>query len=334
MPRMYFRHPVTGAMIPLTLGGSSGGNEVTVSSTQPTDGTDLWMDLVVNKLKYRDPANGTYVNVPDDVGASQVNGNIQAGNGLTGGGYQSTSPALHVGAGSGISVAADSVAVNKGTLDTWYAPIQSQTPVDITNWNSAVNNNVVYRANNAANAPDTGWYFGICFSHDSSYKHQILYPYANGRWASNQMVEREMEGGVWGDWNRAGQYYWSRDTLDGFTFSQHNGSGSNMGVRRFAWGMYKDKNTNNASASDQWRVQCYDTGGSYTWNGIVVAESGAVSFPKGHSLVRSRMDAQEPLRADEAATVGMVVELVIRLMQRAGIEINPAEVVTLMEETQ
>jgi len=46
---------------------------------------------------------------------------VIAGNGLTGGGSTS-SVTLAVGAGTGITVAADTVSVNRTTVDTWYAP--------------------------------------------------------------------------------------------------------------------------------------------------------------------------------------------------------------------
>lgn len=46
--------------------------------------------------------------------------NLTAGSGLTGGGALSADRAFNVGAGTGITVNADSIEVNKGTLDGWY----------------------------------------------------------------------------------------------------------------------------------------------------------------------------------------------------------------------
>jgi hypothetical protein len=46
---------------------------------------------------------------------------VTAGNGLTGGGSSAT-VALNVGAGTGITVAADAVSVNRTVTDTWYSP--------------------------------------------------------------------------------------------------------------------------------------------------------------------------------------------------------------------
>jgi hypothetical protein len=52
---------------------------------------------------------------------------ITAGNGLTGGGDLTANRTINVGAGTGITVAADSVSVNKGTLDGWYQPKNTST---------------------------------------------------------------------------------------------------------------------------------------------------------------------------------------------------------------
>lgn len=328
MPVMKYLNP-DGSYSPLPGGGGGGANEVTISTSAPTDGSELWLDSTTGTLYYRVPADGTYASI---TAPGSVDGNIEAGSGLTGGGPQSTNPILNVGQGTGITVSADSVAVNKSTLDTWYAPAIGQAATTITNWNSAVNNGVIYQANGATNAPDTGWWMGFCVSRDANYKHQMLWPFANARWNSSQIFEREMENGVWGDWNRLAQYYYSRDAMDSMHYAQHNATAGGMGYRRFSWGMYKDKGTNAPSAGDQWRVQCYDTAGTYTWTAIQVAESGAVTFPKGHSLLRTQLAAAEPVRASEVATVGLVVDLVTRLLQRAGVTVDPADVISLMEE--
>lgn len=52
---------------------------------------------------------------------------VVAGAGLTGGGTLGATRTINVGAGSGISVAADSVAVNKATLDGWYQAKDTNT---------------------------------------------------------------------------------------------------------------------------------------------------------------------------------------------------------------
>lgn len=340
MPTLKYLDPADGLYKPI-LGGSAGSggggtepapNEVSIGSVKPTDGSELWLDTSDGVLHYRKPSDGSYVEITGSViPPTPVDGNIVAGSGLTGGGLQSTSPTLNVGQGAGITVAADTVAVNKGTLDGWYAPMNGQSAVTITDWNQAVLNNTMYMGNNAAHAPDTGWFYGFVFSYAANFKHQLVFPFANSRWNAAAMWEREMEGSVWGDWSRFPQYLFGRDTGGAMHFFQHNSSGANLGVRRFASGFYKDQGSNNPTASDQWRVQCYDLAGSYVWSGIVVAESGAVSFPKGHSLLQSQMDASEPVPTDQAATVGMVVELVVRLMQRAGITVDPAEVITLLD---
>lgn len=337
MARLYYRDPTTEAMVALTLGSTSTGetNEVTISATAPTDDSELWMDTTAGKLKYRHPTTGVYTDVPIDLGSAGIDGTITAGAGLTGGGKQSTSPTLNVVGGSGISVTADAVAVNKGTLDTWYAPVNGQSGTTVTDWNSAVNNGTTYRASGAANAPDTGWFMGYCMSHDANYKVQILTPYANARWTTGGTLwMREKENNVWGDWNRLGIYSYSRDLLDAGTFVQHNGTGNSTGVRRCFYGMVKDKATNNASNSDAWRVTYYNTAGSYSGQAInIPLGTGVVSHPQGHSTTMSALRTRKPILADTAATVGVVMEIVAAALASAGIDINPTAVARLVEES-
>jgi len=335
-PRLYYRDPVTEAFIPLATGGGGGGsvNEITVSATAPTDGSELWMDLTEARLKYRNPVTGVYIEVPVDTAVPPVDGNIRAGNGLTGGGVQSSSPTLNVGAGAGITVGTDTVAVNKGTLDAWYAPVSGQTAVTVTNWNSAVNNNTTYMANNATNAPDNGWWFGICISGSSTHKHQLLWPFSLGRWNSAQMWERELENGVWGDWSRVGAYFYSRDLLDGGTFVQHNGSGPNQGVRRCFWGMVKDKNTVAASNSDAWRVTYYNTAGTYLGQAISIPlGTGIVNMPQTSLMTAAAVRTRAPLNRDVAATVGTVVDIVNEMLAAAGVATPRTQAINLTEET-
>ena len=325
-------------MVALTLGSTSTGetNEVTISATAPTDDSELWMDTTAGKLKYRHPTTGVYTDVPIDLGSAGIDGTITAGAGMTGGGKQSTSPTLNVVGGSGISVTADAVAVNKGTLDTWYAPVNGQSGTTVTDWNSAVNNGTTYRASGAANAPDTGWFMGYCMSHDANYKVQILTPYANARWTTGGTLwVREKENNVWGDWNRLGIYSYSRDLLDAGTFVQHNGTGNSIGVRRCFYGMVKDKATNNASNSDAWRVTYYNTAGSYSGQAITIPlGTGVVSTPASYRAVSQSLRAREPINMEAVATVGTVVEIVMALLKKAGVEVEPAEVITLMEESE
>jgi hypothetical protein len=339
MARLYYRHPVTRDMMPLSLGSTGGGgpdvNEVTVASAQPTDGSELWMDLTNAKLKYRNPSTGLYVDVPFvvDTGPEMTDGNIKAGAGLTGGGLQSTSPTLNVGGSTSINVAADSISVNTSYLSGLYAPVNGQAAVTITDWNQAVLNNTTYMGNSAANAPDTGWYYGQCISYGTPYKQQIIYPFANARNYSGTCYIRELEASVWGDWNRTTSYIHGRDAADSGIWIQQNGYRNNMGIRRFFMGMWKDKTSNNASALDEWRVQCYNTAGVYTWTAIKVPQSGVVSFPKGSAMLRAALTEETPIAADTAATVGNVVDIVTALMAKAGLHVEPAEVIQLMEGT-
>jgi hypothetical protein len=335
MPRLYFRSPTTGAMIPLTLGGSGGGNEVTISTVTPTDGSELWLDMTANRLMYRSPINGQYIPVPGTGGAATPDGYITAGSGLTGSGYQSSNPTLAVGAGSGITVDTDTVSVNKGTLDTWYDPISGQSAVTISDWNYAVNNNTAYMAADAANGPSPGWWFGTCLSYSASWKHQTLVPFANSNGSSNQYLEREMENGVWGDWNRVGTAMFGNGLADIGIAVHHNPSGANMGTRRTWMGLWKDKGVNGASNADEYRVQYYNTAGTYTGTAIKVPMgTGVVSHPAGHSRTMSALRTKSPISPDTAATVGVVLEIVAAALQQAGIDINPTQIATLMEDTE
>jgi hypothetical protein len=211
-------------------------------------------------------------------------------------------------------------------------PPPSANAVSITNWNTeAVNNGVTYRANNGAYAPDAGWWMGFCISHDASYKTQVLVPYANARWTSGQMWWREMENKVWGDWNRASSYVFSRDILDGGSFSQHNGTGSNMGIRRTFWGMVKDKNTNSPSNSDCWRVTNYTAAGVYDGQCITIPlGTGVVSHPQGHNVVTNALRNRESgLNADIVATLGVVVDIVQTALTAAGISVDVRSLIPL-----
>ena len=289
-------------------------------------------------LHYRDPATREWIPIIASGGSDEgggPTGSVVAGLGLSGGGAVIGNPSLNVGQGTGISVAADSVAVNKTTLDTWYAPVNDQSAVTITDWNLAVNNNTAYMSSGAAHAPDTGWFYGICLSHNASYKHQLLFPFANARWNAAQMWEREMENGVWGDWSRVGTYAYSRDTLDAGVFAQHNASYAVQGVRRSFWGVVKDKGTNNPSNLDAWRVTYYDTAGNYTGRAIdIPLGTGVVSHPQGHSTTMSALRTRAPIAADTAATVGVVMEIVANALASAGIDINPTAVARLIVEAE
>lgn len=284
-------------------------------------------------LKWLDPDTGQYVPLSMSAGGGGgdfIPVTVAAGAGLTGGGTTAANMTLNVGAGTGITVAADSVAVNKTTLDGWY-PVKGEGYTAITDWNDAVLNGVTYASNTAAHAPDTGWFFGHCISGSSSSKHQLLMPFANGRWNSGMVWERECEGGVWGDWNRMTSYTYSRDALDGGVFWQHNASGANQGVRRSFWGGYKDKASNNASNSDAFRVTYYTTGGVYTGVALTIPlGTGVVSMPQTY-LSAEQLEGEAPVVKDMAATVETVVKVVVKALTRAGLSIDPQDILDLVE---
>jgi hypothetical protein len=289
-------------------------------------------------------------------GAPAVTHYVGAGLGLTGGGPQGPTATLHVGPGTGITVEAEKVSVNKTTLDTWYAaaPGQVGTAVPINpstgfaDWNLAVLNNVTYMASldaahfAAGHAPDLGWFIGHTLSHNNLHKEQFISAFANPNWGSGQVFHRTMESGVWDTWKRHPHYYlYSHHKGDGFLFNQHNGTGVNEGVRRFAFGLYKPKaaaDTTAASTKDEWRVQCYTTAGVYDHTAIKVTEAGHVYFPMGYSKTRDVLskdlpdvdpfeegsgapDDEEFILEDTATTAGLVADMITKAFESAGLPV-------------
>lgn len=181
----------------------------------------------------------------------------------------------------------------------------------------------------SANVPNTdysSWWFGWTTSHNTMYHVQHAMPFGSAPYPLGMITFRYRNGGSWSSWRRLNNWFGSWSTRDGFTYLQH---GPGDGLRRFAHGLYKDKNTGSASGSDQWRVQCYNTAGAYTWNAIVAAESGAVSHPKGHSLLTDSLAAKEPIPADLVATVGTVVDIIQAALTAAGVTVDLRSVIPL-----
>jgi hypothetical protein len=74
--------------------------------------------------------------------------------------------------------------------------------VTITDWNATTTTGF-YMANNANNAPTTGWYYGVVITHSSNYLRQVLYHFAtdNSITGTNcDRYERVRHNGTWGSW--------------------------------------------------------------------------------------------------------------------------------------
>ena len=105
--------------------------------------------------------------------------------------------------GHGITVTADSVAVNKGTLDTWYAPVNGQSASDSHRLElGGQQQHHLPGQRRCQRAGQRMVLWATCMSHDSTYKTRCCTPYANGGGHSGMVWMREKENGVWGDWNR------------------------------------------------------------------------------------------------------------------------------------
>lgn len=107
--------------------GSSYGQSPTVRGNLTVDGTTT---LNTEPTLAAHGATKNYVDTADATKAD-TSTTITAGNGLTGGGDLSTGRTLDVGAGAGISVAADSVAVDTTWGDARYAVRSGSTTMDV-----------------------------------------------------------------------------------------------------------------------------------------------------------------------------------------------------------
>ena len=266
-------------------------------------------------LKYRDPATGSWVpilhgSIPIEGGGElEILSAVVAGNGLTGGGSTIPTSTINVGAGGNqITVGANDISLNTACTT-------------ITDWNDATTNGW-FRGNNAVNGPSTfatGWWYGWTVVYSTNWITQFALPFSQAGIDHNALMWRHCFSGVWDVWGRVNNYVYAWDYLDNFVTLRWGGNSSNAqyGITRFAMGTKTA--TNAATASDAWRVQCYDTGGDFSWTGIQMPESGAVSFPKGHSLLRQAMVAREAVPADQAATVGMVAEMIANALAGSGL---------------
>lgn len=288
-----------GLLIPASLLDDDHPQYLPLSGSRPMTG-----NLAMGSKKVTGIANATADT--DAVAYGQIKGllanTIGAGAGLTGGGAITGNPTLNVGAGSQIEVSADAVG-----LYPWCT--------QITDWNQGYYNGW-FMGSNAANNPGPGWWYGFTIAHNAvPWARQIAFPFANGSFPEKYWAMRECYSGTWQPWYRAMTYISSVDVQDNFLMIQHGPTE----VRRWAIGGYKDKNTAAASASDQFRIQRYDTAGTYTGNLMTGTTAGVVNFPGGHTLMMQAMAGGTEVNADRAATVGIVEEMIRIALDNAGV---------------
>lgn len=203
--------------------------------------------------------------------------------------------------------------------NTAYAAIghaQHET-TSIGDWNAALYNGS-YMGNNAANAPDTGWWYGWVIRHNNAWVQQFAYPFANG-FNENYGHSRTLRNGTWGSWYRINNFVLSSGSLDNFIFFRHGGSWNDAGVSRWAIG---NKNTSTPSNSDQFRIQRYDTAGNYAGNLMTGTPAGVVNFPGGHTFLMRAMESRAAVQADQAATIGIVAQMIENAVNQLRDEFN------------
>lgn len=193
-----------------------------------------------------------------------------------------------------------------------------------TDWNNANESGAYWSDSDAANQPAASvgadFWVGLTTAH-TDWAHQIAWPLALTAtpYPPNVMVQRARRGGSWGAWQRVANYGYSWGTIDGLRFMQHASGGAGSEITRFADGLKKDDTTAGPSPADEWRVQCYDAAGNFTWSAIRIPESGIVTMPKGHALAMERLSDGQPLDPEQVVTVGVLLQL----LARAGIEVRP-----------
>lgn len=208
-------------------------------------------------------------------------------------------------------------ATRKDYVDSQVGTRMLRDSQSITDWNSPTTNQFLM-ASGAANGPSstkTGWWYGWQVVHNSSWITQFALPFAQNGIDGNVLSIRHKENGVWGSWNRLINYgNLSWDTLDNFVFIRHGGnSASATSSAQSVWAIGNKKDSGSAAitTNEQFRIQRYNTSGSYVSSPMTIAAStGAVSFPNGHSRALHAMDDSTPVPADQAATVGVVARMI------------------------
>lgn len=205
--------------------------------------------------------------------------------------------------------AALNLMVPDATAETRY--VKGPIATEITDWNAALESGFYAAPSGATNSPGTTfetWWMGIVVHMTPVFIHQIAWP-AYG-YSPYTMMDRAFNNGVWNGWSRVTNYAQSWDDMDNLQTLQHTRAAGHPAVARFAHGMKKDSASVSPTAIDEWRVQCYDTEGTFTWSAIKIPESGIVSMPRGHAVAQSRLRRGVEVGADTAATLGNVVDIV------------------------
>lgn len=214
-----------------------------------------------------------------------------------------------------------------GLADDDHKQYWTRVPATVTDWDNALSSGL-YMGSGASNDPSSvrnGWWKGWAVRHNDSWVDQFAIPFAQGS-IDLVLMQRAKINGAWTGWFRTTNYHYSWDVLDNFLFFKHSGStsvpGGTPGTNRFAVGVKKGTGTGPA-ADEEFRIQCYDTAGTYTFNGMTMQTTGVVNFPKGHSLMAQALLSGEAVSADRAATIGIVNDMITaRATEIAQAEVN------------
>lgn len=203
---------------------------------------------------------------------------------------------------------------HRATSDARY--VQGPGGVRITDWNAATLAGFYWSELGASNRPAASegddYWIGWTAIHNDSWVHQYATAIgASGQVPAAAVYHRTRSGGAWGSWTQLGASVYSWGTASRGLYWRHGADGA----ARFA-ALHAKSTDQGATLSslDEWRLQCYDQAGQFTWSAIKVPESGVVSMPRGHALLLERLASGEPLPADQVVTVGALAKLLARIL--------------------